>query len=92
MNTSYIFKSQKKIKSKQKNCTPDQFLCLEVIITGQLLDIFSYSFNSLVLASLLNVCKVTRMSKITRPRENVIAFLSVQIKSYGQNKPSVKTY
>lgn len=89
MNTSYIFKSQKEIKSKQKNCTSDQLLCLEVIIIGQLLDIFSYSFGSFIPPSLSDVHKITRMFKITRHRENVIVFLSVEIKSNKQNKPNV---
>lgn len=80
MNTSYIFKSHKEIKSKQKNCTPDQLLCLEVIIIGQLLDIFSYSFNSLFLGSLWDMNKITRVFKITRYRVNVTVYFLVEIK------------
>lgn len=37
--TCYISESQKEI-SKQKNCTPDQFLCLGVLVIGQLLATF----------------------------------------------------
>lgn len=92
MNTSYIFKRQKEIKNKQKNCTSDQLLFLEVIIVGQLVDTFSYSFSSLGLPSLSNVHKITRLFKIIRHRESTIVFLLIAIKSNRQNKPNVKAY
>lgn len=65
MNTSYIFKSQKEIKSKQKNCILDQLLCLEVVVIQQLLDIFFMFFEFFKLASLLDVPKVAHTIKIT---------------------------